>query len=237
MADCTSRPVSWLVLERYVLDELPGDRKSDVAAHLSECPVCRGCAESIEASSVSLPALDVSASVETARPWWRRPLVVGGFGTLVAATAVVLLLVIGKGSKDTGAPLAQHFPPQRTQIKGGDLAVALVANRAGVTRDNPTDYRDGDRFKVLVTCPPTSQRITADVVVAQDGALFYPLRSREIACGNRVVLEGAFSVTGTTPMTVCVVVGPSPGIDRRGFDLVRLRRSKSAACQTLAPSK
>lgn len=238
MASCVGQPISWLVLEQYALDELPAARASQVSAHLEACELCRDCADSIGASRVALRPLAVAGSttpkrVSPRRPWWRRPVFAGGLAATLVATAVVLLW-LRTGKHGQGPQLAQQWPPQRLQVKGGELALALVGDRGGVVRHDPVSFRDGDRFKVLVTCPPG--RSVADVVVAQDGKVFFPLAAQSIGCGNRVVLDGAFRVDGASPITICAVVGPPPGLDRRALDVDRLRRSKRAVCQTLQPA-
>ncbi len=235
MLECTSRPVSWLTLERYALGELDGPSRVDVRAHLDECEACRSCAATIETSDVSLPALELPAT--PSRPWWRQPFAVGGMATLVVATAVLLMVVMTKDKAPTGQPVAAQFPAKRLTVKGGELALGLVSKRGRATLADPRTYRDHDRFKVLVTCPPAIARTRVDVVVVQAGQLFFPLAAQDISCANQVVIDGAFAVTGTTPITICAVVGPPPGIDRRAFTLARLRRSTSAVCQTLSPAK
>lgn len=231
---CVGTPISWLVLEQLALDELPAARAAEVRAHLDGCDVCRRCAARVADREVALAPLVVPAGVraEPRRPWWRRPVFAGGMAAVVAAAAVLLLWL--RTGKD-GQPVAQppNWPSKRVQVKGGELALALVGERAGAVRTDPVSFRDGDRFKVMVTCPPG--RRVVDVAVVQSGAVFWPLAAQTIGCGNKVVLKGAFRVDGRGAIRVCAVVGQAPGVDRKRFTLRQLRESKGVVCQTLAP--
>jgi len=89
-------------------------------------------------------------------------------------------------------------------IKGdGELAVALVRERAGEVSADPVGFAAGDRFKVLLTCPP-GQRREVVVAVLQDGAADFPLQAT-VECGSRVPVPGAFRMTGGGEARVCVV--------------------------------
>ncbi len=199
MTACTAQPVSWLELERHALGELPPARAGRVAAHLQDCPVCRACAESIAADDRPLPRLVVPAAAPR-RPWWRRAALSWSLAG-VAAAAVILLLVLRRGDDRTEVPPGAGA---RVQVKGGgEVLVELVGERGGQVLHDPTRYRDGDRFQVLVTCGFAAD-VTAEVVVFQGGQAHRPGRPAPLVCGNRVVLPAAFRLTGREPVTVCV---------------------------------
>jgi len=74
-----------------------------------------------------------------------------------------------------------------------------------------TCFEEGERFKVLVTCPPAWTGQLA-VVVFQGGKRFVPLSGgADLACGNGVPWPGAFSLDGTQEVFVCVARAPVVG--------------------------
>jgi hypothetical protein len=116
------------------------------------------------------------------------------------------VLVHGAG----GPPrLDQPYPPSRVAVKGGEVAITLVRDRAGATVQEPTTYAPGDRFKVRVTCPPGEGVV--DTVVYQGGMASFPfLAPQRVSCANLVPLPGAFTITGRDPARVCLVTSPAP---------------------------
>jgi len=192
-ARCSGEPVSWLRLEQNALAPDPV-----VAQHLEECAACRACFTSIEAGrGRPLPRLGEVAIAAAAR---RRRLGRARWiatGTALAAAAAVLLVVLGRGEKNMPG------------IKGGDdLVLDLVRERAGEVVADPVSYRDGDRFKLLVTCAAPGE-VEVAVTVEQAGELFTPLAPARISCRNRIVLPGAFVLTGDQPAVVCAALAGS----------------------------
>jgi hypothetical protein len=190
-------PISWLRLEHYHLGELPADEHSFVREHLEACPHCRAMLAEIEGDDRTLPPLPVP-SAAPARPWYHRwsvllPAVAGP----LAVAAIALLLL--RPPPQPGAP-----PPSRVAIKGGELAIALVRERAGVTERHPEIYLDGDRFQVLVTSPPG--QLPFDLVVLQGGQAYFPIPAASTHGGNAVPV-GSFVLTGPGDAAVCVVTG------------------------------
>ena len=187
-ARCTGEPVSWLRLEQHALAPDPS-----LAQHLEECAACRACFTSIEVDrGRPLPRLGEVAIAAAARRRRLRRARFAATGTALAAAAVLVLVLLGRGD--------ENMPG----IKGGDdLVLDLIRERAGEVVGHPTSYRDGDRFKLVVTCAAPGQ-VEVAVTVEQAGELFTPLAPARISCGNRVVLPGAFSLTGTEPARVCV---------------------------------
>ena len=136
-------------------------------------------------------------------PWGRRQAFV-----VATAAAAAFALVIGLRPRDQPR-IGQ--PPTAARVvatKGGDVAIELVRERDGSVAWEPTSFTPGDRFKLLVTCPPPLQ-LHADIVVLQSDGPAFPGDPALIACGNRVPVLPAFRITGPGPATVCVAFDPS----------------------------
>jgi len=113
-------------------------------------------------------------------------------------------------------------------IKGiGDVVLGTVRERAGTIREDVRSFATGDRWKLVVTCPPSAAgaMLAVDVTVVEIGgstqpaSIDRPLVPAQIACGNRVVLPGAFSLSGPRANRVCAAIGPD----------------HDTACVTIAP--
>jgi hypothetical protein len=188
---CTGEPLSWPRLERLAAGALPARDAAAARAHLAACPACRSCLARIESDTVALPRLPALAPPPRPR-WWL-------LGAPAAALAAVALWLAVRTPDSTGSPA-------RVAIKGGGtLAMSLVRERDGAISLDPSDVRDGDRWKVRVTCDRAAT-ITVDVVVYQPGQpAAFPLPPAAITCGNQVTLPGAFHVTGGAA-EVCVAI-------------------------------
>ncbi len=184
-AQCTGTPVSWLRLEQWALGELAAEQAAAVAAPMDECEACRACADQAAVQAVGLLPLPAPAPRRRPWLWWAS-------GGLAAAAAVAILILMLRPRDDRYAG-----------TKGGDdLAVELVREHRGAIAADPQVFAPGDRFKVLVTCAGGARQV--DVVVYQEGETSFPLAAVELACGNRVAVPGAFTLTGG-PARVCVV--------------------------------
>lgn len=196
---CIGEPVSWLRLERYAL----GARDPSVREHVDACPACKHCLDEIRRDVVALPPLHVPAK----RRWWTFALPALG---AIAAAAVILFLLRPRDVEEEGV----------ARIKGiGTVVVDVVRERGGVVRADVRSFQPGDRWKVVVTCPPTKQ-VALAVAVHEQGAAAadHPLAPAQIMCGNRVVLPGAFELTGNKPHRLCVRIADA-----------------ASACLTLTP--
>ena len=193
---CIGTPVSWLRLEQFAARSAAGSIRADdaVASHVAACPACARCLDEIGADVVALPPLAVPA--RRARPWWHFAV-----PALALAVAALVLAVWPRTAEREDI----------ARVKGiGDVVLGIVRERDGVIRDDVTTFRAGDRFKVVLTCPlPASAWI--DVDVSGDR----PLPATQISCGNKVVVPGAFHVTGTAANRICVRVAAeaAPGAD------------------------
>ncbi len=126
---------------------------------------------------------------------------------LAAAIAVMVLR-----PKD---PALDRLPNVAT-IKGtGEVTLALVRERAGAIVEDATTFAPGDRWKVVVTCAPGHATwLDVSVIEAgQDRAAHadHPLPAAQLACGNRVVMPGAFELTGRVANKICVRVSEAEG--------------------------
>lgn len=141
-------PLSWLALERYALGELTESERAQVEQRLAQSEEDRACLQSILLDDTVMPALPVPrlvsaaerSAASTARRA-RRSWALSG-GILAAAAALVFALL------DDGA-----VPRSRTVYdgsKGGEVAIAVHGARQG---GDARTFAEGDRFKLLVTCP------------------------------------------------------------------------------------
>lgn len=217
MTACTGEPISWLRLEQFAL----GAADPAITAHLAGCSACRDCLDRIRGDAVTLPPLVVPDAPRRAwRRWWLAP-------ALAAAAAAVALVVM-------------RPPPgadDRVAIKGiGEVALELVRERAGAISYDARRYAPGDRWKIVISCPPAAASpgpamapmMAIDVSVADGVTVDHPLAATRIACGNRVVVPGAFTVTGDRVNRVCAritaIAGPATPDPDAG-----------TACVTLTP--
>jgi hypothetical protein len=193
---CIGEPVSWLRLELFAAGRIADPA---IASHLTACPACTHCLEEIRGDLVALPVLALPAAAPRRASWWTW--LVPALG--LAAAAIVILIVAPWRGTATTEPREDVVA-----VKGvGEVIVDVVRERAGVIRDDVRTYAAGDRWKVVVTCPPAGSA-TFDVGVTESGRanVDRPLMPTRLACGNRVVLPGAFELTGNQPNRVCVTI-------------------------------
>lgn len=229
-APCT--PVSWLRLERHALGELDALERREISAHLSSCARCRAVADRIAADAArELPPLPAAAANRATPvlppphrgrwfPWGRRQAF-----ALATAAAAAFALVVGLRPHDQ----PQVGQPRVFAIKGGDVAIDLVRERDGSVAWEPTSFAAGDRFKLLVTCPPPLQ-LHADIVVLQGDGPAFPGEPTLITCGNRVPVLPPFRITGPGPATVCVAVDPSGPPSRAALSAGDMAAATAGTC-------
>lgn len=236
----STEPVSWLRLERYYLGELPKEEAEAVERAIAADPETRECFESIERPVRLNPRPELPLRAELPAP--ESPLATrrrlrdtleSPWPTLVLAAAAALFLYVSirPATQPDGAP------PARFHVKGGDVAIELVRERHGVVTQNPVSFADGDRFKVMLTCPP-SMTDMFEVFVIQGQDVSRPLAPLgAVACGNGVPLPGAFSLTGPLPSSVCVAWGKAAATEGRLGSKQVASLNGSAVCKTLAPDR
>jgi hypothetical protein len=235
---CIGEPVSWLRLEQTAM----GAHDAAVDGHLAECEACRACLADIRGDVVALPALPELAA-RPPRRWlrWGIP----AFGAALAAAAIAIVVVRPDG--DTPVPPAPR--DDVANIKGvGEVIVGTVRERAGAVTDDAPTFRAGDRWKVVVTCPLAASA-WLDVAVYETcappsggaarpgeagpcdaGAIDYPLPAVRVACGNRVVVPGAFELTGTHANRICAIASAGAPPPRGAVPT-----DHTAACVTIRP--
>ncbi len=191
---CISEPISWLRLELFA----SGTTDPTIASHLATCPACTSCLAEIRGDLVALPPLAMPAAPPRRAAWWTW--LVPTLGLAAAAAIILLVLAPWRGSSVKG----EHV----VAVKGvGDVIIDVVRERAGVIRDDVRTFAPGDRWKVVVTCPPAASASFGVGVIEQGAtAIDRPLAPATLACGNRVVLPGAFELTGNRANRVCVTV-------------------------------
>lgn len=234
----STEPVSWLRLERYHLGELPPEEAEAVERAIRTDPQTRECFERIQPLIGLNPRPELPFRAEVPAP--ESPLAArrrlrdaleSPWPTLVLAAAAALLLyvTIRPTTQPDGAPAA------RFRVKGGDVAIELVRERHGVVMRDPVSFADGDRFKVMLTCPP-SMTDTFEVLVIQGKDVSRPLAPLgAVACGNGVPLQGAFSLTGPLPSSVCVAWGKAAATAGRLGKKQLASLNGSAVCVRLLP--
>lgn len=194
MTACIGEPISWPRLEAFALDA----RDARVAAHLASCPACARCLDEIRRDVVALPPLVIAAPARRAwrwRAWW-------GPALALAAAAV---LAVALWPARPGEPLREEV----ARVKGiGEVVIDVVRERDGAIRLGVRTYAPGDRWKLVVTCPPSAsgRAIAVDVTVTDAGQVDRPLAPAQIACGNQVAIPGAFSITGDRANRVCAEI-------------------------------
>lgn len=229
-ARCIGEPVSWLRLEQLALGELRDGGAAE--QHLARCAACAAALAQLRGDTRELPRLVVPASPEAAdvrnadvrnagvrnadvrdadvhaaaaAPWWKRGWLVSGGGLAAALAALLLFVLVRRDAPPDG----DNRFASLLHVKGaGDVSVTLVRERDGVITFDPADVADGDRWKIQLACA-RGGAVWADVAVVQNGLTSHPLSPQRLACGNAVVLPGAFRITGGAA-ELCVALDDRP---------------------------
>ncbi|MDB4989774.1 MAG: hypothetical protein JWN04_4952 [Myxococcaceae bacterium] len=202
-------PLSWLTLERYALGELSSEERARVAARLAASHEDQSCLDSILSDASTLPPLPVARptapEVATKLAALRRRRWLAGSSALLAAAAAWALSFVHFDA----LPASQRHVSEG--VKGGDVALSIHGEQSG---EDASTFSQGERFKVLLTCPEwLSTQLR--VVVFQGRQAYEPLaRVPVFSCGNHVPWPGAFRLDGTAPVDVCVSFGGSGEAER-----------------------
>jgi hypothetical protein len=233
-ARCVGEPVSWMRLERFHLGEIDGTERAPIADHLAACEACAACLARIrEDEAVALPVLPALPSRLPAKQRRR-----GGMVASLAALAAAVTLVLGlHGGVRPGADRDEQLAGTGegaigARVKGGAIAFMLVREDGERIEGPEGIYRDGDRFKAVVTCPPGGH-VGFDVAVNEGGRSSYPLpQPVGFGCGNEVPIPGAFRLTGGAVETVCLEWDEDGAVARDG-----LAEKQPALCKRLSPAQ
>ena len=212
---CIGEPLSWLLLERYHLGELPDAERVRAARHLSACAACASCFARIEADEPRvLPPLEV-LSVRRRGGRSRSRSLVAAAAAAAAAICVAAMAVLVVGRAGRHEPSSREGDRTETVgVKGDTMAFTLVRDDGERIVDTRAVFHDGDRFKALVTCPPDLEA-TFDLVVFDASGASFPLQPQVgFACGNDAPLPGAFRLTETSEKTVCVLWNEGGPVNR-----------------------
>ena len=125
----------------------------------------------------------------------------------------------------------------RARPEGDGVAFVLVRDDGQRMVDAEGVFRGGDRFKALVTCPP-STTATFDLVVFDASGASFPLPpARGLTCGNEVPLPGAFRLTASGGSeTVCIVWGDGDEVDRTALAQSGVASGAHSMCKELHPA-
>lgn len=252
---CIGEPISWLRLERLALDELPD--AAAVRAHLDACPACAAAFAQIREDARPLPALPRLATVRVPddaaakEPWWRRWRR-HRFGSSLALAGAMVALLLWLNTRRSPQPddgeLVVVSASRTLRVKGAggasgaggapgasDVTVTLVRERDGAVSFDPPDIEPGDRWKIQLTCAPAGpaglSSVWVDVAVVQANRAGFPLAPSLVACGNNVVVPGAFRITGGAA-SICVTLDATEP-DRARFTT---RQRRDAICTRLTPA-
>ena len=235
---CIGEPISWLRLERHHLGELADSERAQIEAHLAACSACASCLAEIEREDavalLPLPppgearALRAEAAREKGRPRARVGRVVVGVAGVLAAAAAALLSIGGSWRNEHRADESRAG-----RAKGDAIAFTLVRDDGERFERASGVYRDGDRFKAIVTCVPGTG-LTFDLVVFDSEGTSFPLSpASDLPCGNEVPLPGAFRLTGSGEETVCLVWEEGTLPDRATTSTENHAREGKSICKTL----
>jgi Putative zinc-finger len=227
---CRTQPVSYLRLERYLQGDVDTRERLRVEEHLQACAACRACFESLQHEVIEL--LPLPALIRQQSPSWGAR-VRRYWPQLTAAAAIAAAVTLWPGSdRDPETPA---LPPARVAIKGGELALELLRERAGTVTAGAERFAAGDRFQVRVSCPPGSA-VHWDLVVFQADQVFFPLTpSALLSCANGVTLPGAFTLDGAAAADTCVIMAASAAPDRSRLREPTAMRELGAACVRIEP--
>ena len=169
MMSCISEPISWLRLERFAAD---GRGPRGARTHRGRVPACQSCLDEILRDVViSSPARRTTeATVVAPRDSRRSP------------SRLPRLLFISVHVKRSASAFAS-----RASAPSSSTSFATATAPSATTGT----FRTGDRFKVIVTCPP-EHLARFDVAITEQGASHAdrPLAPAQLLCGNRIAIPG-----------------------------------------------
>lgn len=212
-----SPPLSWLRLERYLLGELSTQERAQVEDHLAHCPQSRDRLQQIRGDTRPLPRPLPAPRPAPIRRWgW-------GWGLSVVPLAIALALLVLR-------PLPQgpeSVPPARIQVRGGEIALTLVRERAGQVQRSPKAFAEGDRFLARLTCPPGEGAGGWTLTAFQAGRRTVLGGGADLTCENQGALPTAFWLEGAHEVLICATLSERPP----------QRPSQADVCQRLSAAR
>ncbi|MCP4678585.1 MAG: hypothetical protein GY854_24350 [Deltaproteobacteria bacterium] len=202
MSGCISQPISWLALEQYHLGDVNETEQQQIEHHLDRCPVCTADYDKLTVDTRTLKPLPELRERRDYLALLKSRPAVAATALLAAAALFVVILGVPFEKKRTGS-----IRPSRVAFKGGDLALMIARERNGLVMENPSRFAEGDSFRLFLT-HPLSEPARWDVVVWQGEEIYFPFTDRPvIPSGNRVPVPGAFRLTESLPVNICLMIG------------------------------
>lgn len=230
--NCTQEPISRLKLELYHLGELPAEKRGEIQHHIDTCGACKAALDYIANDDRVMPPLRIPAPSRQMSFFdtiIRQHLFVW---TATAAIAVVALFFMILPEDNHSFETEQDT---LANVKGGDAAIYIVRNRDGVVDENPAAFQEGDRFKIFVTYLGNNPA-KWDLAVFQGDKVYFPLTpTNTLPAGARTPLQGALSLDGSEPASICIFVGNNKPDRARLAEEKHNSMSAAAACKTLRP--
>src|SRR4051794_31433232 len=136
---CIGTPISWLRLEQYLLGELPADVHRAVQQHLDDCAACKSCVEFAQRERLARPSVGANdplrdprkpAPAETESLPFRRRTLPRRWAVIALSTAAIVGAAMLAFRPTLGGDEVS-IPARRAAIKGGELAIGLIRERAG----------------------------------------------------------------------------------------------------------
>jgi hypothetical protein len=213
---CIGEPISWLRLEAFAL----GAQSTVVEDHVAKCNACRHCLDEIRGDLTRCH----SSSPRSQRGGgaWTVP-------ALAFAGAALILLALWR----RGGPGEPGLAENQALIKGTNdvLTLGIVRERAGTIRKDVLSFAPGDPVQGRRDLPAARERGSTSASSKKARPLpTIRRRGAPIACGNEVVVPGAFTLTGGRPEPGCVRVASGAAPPRSMF-----ARDNGVACVTVRP--
>ncbi len=227
---CISTPLAWFTIEQYRLGDLDRAAAAEIARHLENCPACAEVHDYIKHDESSLPLLPMRMKTYNKIP---RSVGFAGKAFIGLSSAACILFALLTVFAPTRTP-TQKSASTGFATKGGDLAFSMVRLRGETVIENPTQFEEGDLFRLLITTP-YEKEVPIEVAVFQGGETFFPFaESITVEPGNNRGLECAFILSGKEDALVCIIVGiPIPSREILQKKGVSSLPSENSLCQKL----
>jgi hypothetical protein len=192
---CRGTPISFLVLERYLLGDLDVPKRESVRQHLEGCPACATALGELEHDTRAFSLPEAPRESQLLR-FTRTMSPFAGAGASLALAAATLLYL---------RPHEDGEEASLMRSKGAGVVLSLESEDGALEAGTPPAVSPrGSALRAFVTCP-ANLHVTFQLVVFDDSGASSPIAPASVACGNRVALPGAFRLTGDDTKDICVV--------------------------------